>query len=279
MDSKHSQTTPATTSTSSICHLLGAADAQTAHHATFSTAPGAPTAWLRERGNNTSKSTGRSGRHNAATRPNMRREERATVQGPVKEQQPDGMSHRGGGGSPKAACAESHSTYLGGVVPTQWGLSGGGICAAHAPRATFTAGLHVLVRGEGFKWWLGRKSHSFPIRKRVENIDNPAGRGHLVYLHLARRRIGQDGGMFTKVLYPRFAPLGGRFVCGGVNTNPFRVRVFLFLRVLVWETPLCSVPSPAGTRNQELLVCQQGPVGADIGTPGPWGRLHVLILD
>ena len=27
----------------------------------------------------------------------MRREERVTVQGPVKEQQPDGMSHRGWG--------------------------------------------------------------------------------------------------------------------------------------------------------------------------------------
>ena len=34
----------------------------------------------------------------AATRRNMRREERVTVQGPVKEQQPDGMSHGGGGG-------------------------------------------------------------------------------------------------------------------------------------------------------------------------------------
>ena len=34
----------------------------------------------------------------------MRREERVTVQGPVKKQQPDGMSHRGGGGaSPTAA--------------------------------------------------------------------------------------------------------------------------------------------------------------------------------
>ena len=32
----------------------------------------------------------------------MRREERVTVQGSVKEQQPDGMSHRGGGGQ---ACA------------------------------------------------------------------------------------------------------------------------------------------------------------------------------
>ena len=38
VDSKNSQTTPATTSTSSIRQLLGAADAQTAHHATFSTA-------------------------------------------------------------------------------------------------------------------------------------------------------------------------------------------------------------------------------------------------
>ena len=34
----------------------------------------------------------------AATRRNMRREERLTVQGPVKEQQPDGMSHRGASG-------------------------------------------------------------------------------------------------------------------------------------------------------------------------------------
>ena len=39
VDSKNSQTTPASTSTSSIRQLLGAADTQTAHHATFSTAP------------------------------------------------------------------------------------------------------------------------------------------------------------------------------------------------------------------------------------------------
>ena len=55
-----------------------------------------PTTGLRERGNDPSKSTGRSGRQKVATRRNMRREERVTVQGPVKEQQPDGMSHRGG---------------------------------------------------------------------------------------------------------------------------------------------------------------------------------------
>ena len=39
----------------------------------------------------------------------MRREERVTVQGPVKEQQPDGMSHGGGG-------AHAHGTAAGQVV-------------------------------------------------------------------------------------------------------------------------------------------------------------------
>ena len=39
--------------------------------------------------------TGRSGRQKEATRCNMRREERVTVQGPVKKQQPDVMSHGG----------------------------------------------------------------------------------------------------------------------------------------------------------------------------------------
>ena len=33
--------------------------------------------------------------HDTATRRNMRREEQVTVQGPVKKQQPDGMSRRG----------------------------------------------------------------------------------------------------------------------------------------------------------------------------------------
>ena len=60
--------------------------------------PGTPTTGLRECGNDTSKSTGRSGRQKAATRRNMPREEGVTAQGPVKEQQPDGMSHAGGGG-------------------------------------------------------------------------------------------------------------------------------------------------------------------------------------
>ena len=46
----------------------------------------------------TSRSTACSGRQNAATRRNMRREDRVTVQGPIKKQQRDGMSHRKGWG-------------------------------------------------------------------------------------------------------------------------------------------------------------------------------------
>ena len=67
-----------------------------------------PTTGLRERGNDTSKSTGRSGRQNAATRRNMRREERVTVQGPAKEQQPDVMSHTGGT-SPRSNASLPHA--------------------------------------------------------------------------------------------------------------------------------------------------------------------------
>ena len=82
--------------------------------------PGTPTTGLRERGNDTSKSTGRSGRQKVATRRNMRREERVTVQGPVKKQQPDGTSHRGLGGvayndwarpPPRGCCKCSNQVY------------------------------------------------------------------------------------------------------------------------------------------------------------------------
>ena len=81
----------------------GGADAQTAHQCHIQHSPGTPTTGLRECGNDTSRSTGRSGRQNAATRRNMRREERVTVQGPVKEQQRNGISHRGRGGGPGGA--------------------------------------------------------------------------------------------------------------------------------------------------------------------------------
>ena len=82
VDSKTSQTTSATTSTSSIRQLLGAADAQTAHHATFSTAPTHQLLGSANAETTPSKSTGRSGQKKAATRRNMRREERVTIQAP-----------------------------------------------------------------------------------------------------------------------------------------------------------------------------------------------------
>ena len=77
--------------------------------------PGTPTTGLRERGNDTGRSTGRSGPQKATTRRNMRREERVTVQGPVKEQQPDGMSHRGGGGGGQRLLSDSCTN-----LPTQF---------------------------------------------------------------------------------------------------------------------------------------------------------------
>ena len=49
----------------------------------------------------------------------MRREERVTVQGPVKEQQPDGMSHRGGGGGSggeRNVCLAQNRPQLCGLV-------------------------------------------------------------------------------------------------------------------------------------------------------------------
>ena len=91
VDSKNSQTTPATTSTTSIRQRANGTPCHIQH------SPGTPTTGLRKRGNDTNKSTGRSGQQKAATRRNMRREERVTVQGPVKKQQSDGMSQGGRG--------------------------------------------------------------------------------------------------------------------------------------------------------------------------------------
>ena len=77
-----------------------------------------------ERGNDTSKSTGRSGGQKAATRRNMRREERVIVQGPVKEQQPEEMSHRGGGGGGGGAMSWCMHPGVGACTPNghtnQW---------------------------------------------------------------------------------------------------------------------------------------------------------------
>ena len=100
--------------------------------------PGTPTTGLCERGNDTRRSTGRSGRQNAATRRNMRRDERVTVQGPVKEQHNPTECHTGGGPHfqwlasqppPPAACIlsvhspESTEGDAGQWQRGQWGAS------------------------------------------------------------------------------------------------------------------------------------------------------------
>ena len=72
---------------------------------------------LRKHGNDTSKSTGCTGRHKAATRRNMRREETVTVQGPVKKQQPDGISHRGGGEGAGRGLVDQHRPPLEAPLP------------------------------------------------------------------------------------------------------------------------------------------------------------------
>ena len=59
-----------------------------------STTPSMPTTGLRYRGNDSTRNSGHSGRQKALTRCSTRREERVTVQGPIKKPQPDGMSHR-----------------------------------------------------------------------------------------------------------------------------------------------------------------------------------------
>ena len=47
--------------------------------------------------------------------------------------------------------------------------------------------------------------------------------------------------------------------------------------------PHGAIAQPAAglhqTKNDKLLACQQGPVGAEIAILGPWGWLRVLILD
>ena len=118
-----------------------------------------PTTGLRERGNDTSKSTGRSGQQKAATRRNMRREERVTVQGPVKEQQPDGMSHRGGPthnpwGGPRTPvrppCGANHADHYAGAHATRVNHKG-----AHD-----TCGNHVGARNAQVRYVQGWRNWS-----------------------------------------------------------------------------------------------------------------------
>ena len=52
----------------------------------------------------------------------MRREERVTVQGPVKEQQPDGMSHRGALGAPSTISGKELPGLAVSVLAPLWSL-------------------------------------------------------------------------------------------------------------------------------------------------------------
>ena len=117
--------------------------------------PNTPTTGLRERGNDTSRSTGRSGRQNAATRRNMRRGERVTVQGPVKKQEPDGMLHRGGGEGARTNPPPSRGRKPISPQPPTWRCSSEGhhpvIWSCHAKRGQC---IWHFVRGplRAFAW-------------------------------------------------------------------------------------------------------------------------------
>ena len=50
-------------------------------------------------------------------------------------------------------------------------------------------------------------------------------RGHLMYFHLGRRRIGQDGGMLTQVLDPSFCSLRGILGWGSSQPIPGKPAV------------------------------------------------------
>ena len=94
MGSKNSQTTPATTTTTAVRQFLGTANAQTAPAAT-NTAPAHQPLGTANAQTTPAGAQPAATDKTATTRRNMRREEWVTVQGPVKKQQPDGMSHRG----------------------------------------------------------------------------------------------------------------------------------------------------------------------------------------
>ena len=102
-----------------IRQLLGNANAQTAHPAATSTAPahqllGSANAEM------TPARAPAAAADRTQRRRNMRKGERVTVQGPVKKQQPDGMSH--GGGEEAGAAALLLPTHPGASMAAGTGL-------------------------------------------------------------------------------------------------------------------------------------------------------------
>ena len=106
----------------------------------------------------------------------MRREERVTVQGPVKKQQPDGMSHRGaGGGSTRGLCQVPLSKFKHASGPeTSWTPITGGVWQMRLP---------CIVSGEG-----GLRAATLPQYCRPYHaMPYPAyASGPLAKLHRAR---------------------------------------------------------------------------------------------
>ena len=78
----------------------------------------------------------------------MRREERVTVQGPVKEQQPNGMSHRGGGSSQRAVLTppppsvESPPTLSRSAFEVEWDNRSTGLLCFLIPRPLSSTACH-----------------------------------------------------------------------------------------------------------------------------------------
>ena len=106
----------------------------------------------------------------------MRREERVTVQGPVKEQQPDGMSHGGvsqnPGGAVLTSCPPSIIKHRPAMVPTR---------RPHRPKSPWHTGISRsltlarivgAVHGTNNTWVLrkhnleGSCNHWGPIKAR-----------------------------------------------------------------------------------------------------------------
>ena len=98
MDSKNSQTTPTTTSTTPVHANHWAPLTRKRHILPHPAQPQHTNHWPPRTRKRHQQEHRPQRPTEAATRRNMRREERVTVQGPVKKQQPDRMPHGVGGG-------------------------------------------------------------------------------------------------------------------------------------------------------------------------------------
>ena len=148
----------------------------------------------------------------------MRREERVTVQGPVKEQQPDGMSHRGCGGGGR----REQTGGLNYLPPV-----GGGLSEGPGPPWPVWAGP--------FGCWLRRGRSHLPHRmcSRRDSVLGTGGTAPTPEMRLRGRgcRVGLESG------YGRLQErLAGDFWC--VHTrNATNARQGNWLSVAIGPVP------------------------------------------